>query len=244
MSKENDAIQYSRAIHCNNLTHLGITDLDTFLRISKEDWNLRAGHDASSYVCASPRASEEQIRASGKGDVIREFIPRINGYKSDVIVELGAGFGRMTMFIAPFCKKLYAIDISGDLLFQAKQRLSGSVYQHVEFIETDGMHLNTVPDNSVDLCYSYIVFQHIVAAEIVVSYIHEACRVLKVGGVFVFHGRDVNGVTDVTLGNTWHGFRLGSNFVRDAIQTTSFKIIKEEGQNTDRYWCTLKKEDN
>lgn len=245
MSKADDALQYSRALECNNLTYLGTTDLESFLKASKEDWNLRAAQDASSYVCAASQASEEQIRASGLGDVVREFIPRAfpedPSAKLGSILEIGCGFGRMSMFLMDYCEFLYAMDISSELIAKAKDRIPTG---HVVFFENDGMTIpdKFVPDNSIDLAFEYIVFQHIPSEEIVISYIKEVHRKLKTGGRFIMHGRDVPADTGgPSLGNTWHGCRCGPELVSKSLDGTNFAIIDEEGVGTDRYWVILQK---
>lgn len=251
MSNFDDAIQYSRAIHCNNLSNLDKTNINEYLCILKSDWNLRAIHNASSYVCAIPNASEYDIALSGNIDVKNEFFPRVFGkeyYENfkvtpiDTVLEIGCGFGRMTMFIAQYCNKLYAVDISKELLEIAKKRLSDTKYNHVKFIETDGMHLDGVPDNSIDVAFEYIVFQHCPSQEIITSYIKEVSKKLKVGGIFVMHGRDLPcDETGTSIGNTWHGCRCGGDLVRKSIENTNLRIEKEEGIGTERYWATLKK---
>jgi len=252
MSNIDDAVRYSRAIECANIPNLDPVDIDSFLKISKDDWNLRAIKDASKYVCASSLASEEDIRASGYGDVKREFLPRVfpdknfdeNSYiyPVDTVLEIGCGFGRMTMFIAPYCKTLYAVDISSELLRIASSRLDHPIYQHVHFIETDGMHLDGVPNNSVDIAFEYIVFQHCSSEEVIMSYIREVGKKLKIGGMFIMHGRDVPADTGgISKGNTWHGCQCGGDLVRRCTQGTMLQIVKEEGVGTDRYWVTLRK---
>jgi SAM-dependent methyltransferase len=247
-----DSVQYSRAVYCNNLRYLGTTDIEQFLKIAKDDWNIRADVDASSYVCASPQASEAQIEASGYEDVRREFVHRafpfeVGWYDDDFcakvgsILEIGCGFGRMSRFLMQYCEFLYAMDISSALIAKAKERIPTG---HVVFFENNGMTIpdEWVPDNSIDLAFEYIVFQHIPVPEIVISYIKEVHRKLKVGGRFIMHGRDVPADEGgASMGNTWHGCQCGTALVKKAIEDTTFVVVKEEGVGTDRYWATLEK---
>lgn len=243
------ALQYARALHCNDFRGMPSVGNDEFLRAAKEDWNLRAVADASSYVCASPHASENDLRASGQGDVLREFVPRLRDYPHDTILEIGCGFGRMSIFIAAYCTRFYGVDISGILIDKAMQRLAlyrsefgtDGVGRHGTFIEVDGHTVEPIDDGVVDLAFEYIVFQHIPSEDVIISYIRDVHRVLKTGGVFIMHGRDVPSEASSTLGNTWHGCRCGPELVQRAIEGTSFSVVHEEGVDTDRYWATLQK---
>ena len=242
MDELTKAQDYSRAIQCSNLSYLPKIDVKKYVDLAKQDWNSRAELDASSYVCASSKASEDNIQASGLGDVEREFLPRIQSYKHATILEIGCGFGRMSQFISKECNKLYSVDISSKLLEIARKRLSQEQYSHIDFLETDGLTIpDNVPDNSIDFAFEYIVFQHIVSP-VVISYIRSIYKKLKPRGILIAHGRDIDtGIDEITSGNTWHGSRFGSTVIAEAIHDTSFKIINEEGIGTERYWVTLQK---
>jgi SAM-dependent methyltransferase len=181
---------------------------------------------------------------------MREFVPRLRDYPHDTILEIGCGFGRMSIFIAAYCTRFYGVDISGSLILQAMGRLAeyraefgtDGVARHGTFIEVDGQTVEPIEDGVVDLAYEYLVFQHIPVEDVIISYIRDVHRVLKPGGVFIMHGRDVL-ITGMgsTLGNTWHGCRCGQELVYRAMDGTSFSIIEEEGVGTERYWVTLQK---
>ena len=246
-------LQYARAVHCTDVSNMPQVDLEAFLRTSKEDWNIRAAVDASLYVCASPGASEADLRATGEEDVLREFVPRIVGYPHDTILELGCGFGRMSIFIADYSTRFYGVDISGALVQQAFERLvkyrsdfgPDGQARYGTFMEVDGQTVQPIEDGVVDVAFTYIMFQHIPVEDVIVSYIRDVHRVLKPGGVFIMNGRDVprhwNSSAWATLGNSWHGCQCGPELVRRAIDGLSFTVVREEGVGTARYWATLQK---
>jgi SAM-dependent methyltransferase len=240
MSKVEEAKTYSRAFECQILPDAPV-DVESFVKRAKIDWDLRGQHDPARYVCAHPGASEEEIRASGTGDVVREFLPRVLDYPHDSVLEIGCGFGRMTRAIAEYASRgVVGIDISPSLISLAKIRLADVMNATV--MEGDGITLNGVPDDAFDVAFEYTVFQHIPAEEVIRSYIREVYKKLKNYGVFVMHGRDVPASdTGLSPGNTWHGCRIGRELVMGGIGGTQLHLIKDEGVGTDRYWATLQK---
>ena len=240
MSKIEDAKTHARAIECVNLPEDQVP-IEIFLKRAKTDWDLRGQHDPSRYVCAAPGASWDEIDVSGRGDVVREFLPRVLDYPHDSVLEIGCGFGRMTRSIADYARRgVVGIDISPSLIARAKERLAD--VPNATVLEGDGMTLNGIPDNVFDIAFEYIVFQHIPAEEVIVSYIREVDKKLKDYGVFIMHGRDVPASdTGLSPGNTWHGCRLGRELVMKAIGGTHLFLLKDEGVGTDRYWATLQK---
>jgi len=233
-----DEKRYGRAISCNNFSSTSpVVEMKEYLTELKSDWDIRAIEDPSSFVCAKSHATEEEIQNSGSHDFTHEFLPRIPT-PVKVCLEIGCGFGRITQFIAQVSEKVIAVDISSKLLGIARERLAK--HSNITFLETDGMTLNGVPDNSVDVAFEYICFQHIPSQHIIISYIQEVAKKLVVGGRFVMHGRDVKYPgTGTNSGNTWHGCGIGTDLVRSAIDGTSLEIEKTEGEETERFWATL-----
>ena len=105
--------------------------------------------------------------------------------------------------------------------------------------------MEPIEDGVVDVAFEFIVFQHIPVEDVIISYIRDVHRVLRPGGVFIMHGRDVprhwKSEEGATLGNTWHGCQCGPELVARAIDGTSFTIVVESGLGTPNYWVTLQK---
>ena len=237
-----------RAIGCE-ITPGNTTDTFTFASILKKDWEERALKDPTLYVMAESKASEEKILHSGKTDFENEFLPRLKDYitKESHILEIGCGVGRMSYYISQVCRELTILDISRELLDIAVVRLAENYHLNNLFIvEGNGIDLHQLPDNWFDIVFEYIVFQHIPSEDIIKNYILDINRVLKVGGVALLHGRDIQGVhtDDNYSGNTWHGCQFGPELLKKSIENTSLKIISEEGIQTERYWVLLQKGEN
>lgn len=233
-----------RSIRCE-VVEGNITNKETFSSILKKDWEERAQEDSSLFVMAEPKAEEERIIESGKHDFFTEIYPRIKDYhiSHSHVLEIGCGIGRLGYYMADISEKYYGVDISRKLLSIAEERLKE--FDNVYFFETNGYDLEGIEDNSVDVVYEYICFQHIPSEEIIESYIREMDRVLKEEGIALLHGRDVQGIhtDDNYSGNTWHGCQMSPELIRESIKGTSLCIISEEGIQTDRYWVILQKKE-
>jgi SAM-dependent methyltransferase len=57
---------------------------------------------------------------------------------------------------------------------------------NAEWVHGDGAGLAAIPDDSVDGCFSHVVFQHIPDPEITLEYVRDMGRVLRPGGWALF----------------------------------------------------------
>ena len=150
----------------------------------KGDWNRRARQNPRFYIATTAEDSETAFEDSGKRDVTLFFQGLEHLLTPDAtVLDIGCGIGRMDRHVAPRVKKLIGIDVSGDMIAGARQRLGD--LSNVEFLEGDGWTLKAIPDAVIDLVFSHIVLQH-VPRKVATSYFLEAWRVLRLGGRFVF----------------------------------------------------------
>ncbi|MBK9385535.1 MAG: class I SAM-dependent methyltransferase [Planctomycetes bacterium] len=149
----------------------------------KGDWNRRARERPEKYIAGFHDASEAEFRESGRRDVSIFFggIEQLLSEGRDV-VDIGCGIGRMDEFLAPRVRSLIGVDVSGEMVARARERLAH--LPNLSFVEGDGSSL-PLPDDSADLVFSHVVFQH-VPRRLVPRYFAEALRVLRPGGSFVF----------------------------------------------------------
>ena len=99
--------------------------------------------------------------------------------KSDIVLEIGCGIGRIGKELAPRCKKWIGCDISGNMLEHAQKRLSH--LKNIELIELPECNLAPISGSSIDVVYCTVVFMHLDEWDRY-EYIKEAFRVLKPGG--------------------------------------------------------------
>jgi ubiquinone/menaquinone biosynthesis C-methylase UbiE len=155
----------------------------------RQDWDERARKDAFHYIASWRKDwNEESFFQSGEEDYRQLVAPALERLQWDphgkVMLELGCGAGRMTRSFAQRCSRVYACDISEEMLRHAKTLLPGA--SNVEWILGNGIDLSSLGDGAVDFAFSYIVLQHMPAPEFTLRYIREILRALKPGGIFLF----------------------------------------------------------
>jgi ubiquinone/menaquinone biosynthesis C-methylase UbiE len=97
------------------------------------------------------------------------------------MLEIGCGLGRMTHCFSERFAEVRALDVSPRMLHLAKSYWGH--LKNVNFILGSGRDLEPLADNSVDFVLSYIAFQHIPDPAVVLNYLRETARVLRVNGV-------------------------------------------------------------
>ena len=112
------------------------------------------------------------------------------------VLEIGCGMGRMLIPMSEIFGEAIGVDISENMIEAAKKHMKN--ISNCKVFKTNGSDLSIIEDDSIDFCYSIIVFQHIPEKEIVRNYIHEVSRVLKPENKFD-NPFSVNGVSAVTL---------------------------------------------
>jgi len=151
----------------------------------KSDWDKAALTDYFRDYIAQGFNDEKSFRESGKNNIkwIREFLNLYNiDWKNKVVVDLGAGAGRMTEFIAQDAKRVQAVDISAEMLKRLHQRLGNNPKIETLCIIRD---FSVISDLSVDLIISFLVFQH-TPEDMVERLIEDGRRILKSGGYYFF----------------------------------------------------------
>ena len=213
----------------------------------KEDWDKRAREDARYYVYSARRGqTEDEFDSSGKLSVeelvVKDLATVAGGRdpKSMTMLEIGCGLGRMTRYLAGVFGEVHGVDVSGEMIRRARERLRSAA--NVRLYENNGRDLSMFPDAMFDFAFSFIVFQHIPSKDVVLSYIREAHRVLKPGGVFKFQ---VQGSTSASYlkapKDTWHGVTITEEDVDGLCAEPGFELLAKSGQGMQYSWYTLRK---
>jgi ubiquinone/menaquinone biosynthesis C-methylase UbiE len=189
--------------------------------LMRQDWDERARKDAFHYIASWRKDwNPETFFQSGEEDFQKLVAPVFNGraweLQGKTMLELGCGAGRMTRSFAQRFSRVYAFDISPEMLRHARALFPDAA--NVDWTLGNGTDLSGVDTESVDFVFSYIVLQHMPASEFALRYIREMLRVIKVGGMFLFQ---FNSVPTVTM--NWKG-RLAWNIV-DFPWTLGFRRV-------------------
>src|SRR5436305_11443720 len=149
-------------------------DDPTTLELEKmrEEWDQRARENARYYVASSKEQwSDEEYFRSGEINLEQEILTDLGNVcqgkdpKQMRVLEIGCGTGRITRALAKFFGHVYAVDISGEMVRQARLALRDFPNAHV--FQNNGRDLDVVGDVLFDFAFSYIVFQHIPSREVI-----------------------------------------------------------------------------
>ena len=209
----------------------------------REDWNGRAGEDAHYYV-AFGRKNQDEDEFYATGDELvaglkweMKRLP-VGNPRARRALEIGCGPGRLLKPMSQFFGEIHGVDISDQMIAMAKERLRGVPHAHAHVaLNSD---LSAFADESFDLVYSYAVFQHIPSGDVVMNYLREARRVLKVGGLLRCQ---INGLPDTAARyDTWSGVRIPSGEVETFCRESDLQLLALEGRNTQYMWISAIKQ--
>ena len=100
------------------------------------------------------------------------------------ILEIAPGYGRWTKFLIAQCNQYIGVDLSPNCI-EACQRRFASV-PHARFFSNDGRSLDNVPDDGVDLIFSFDSLVH-AEIDVFVAYVPAILRKLTAFGVAFLH---------------------------------------------------------
>jgi len=144
----------------------------------KEVWNSASGTEDEAKIAVAGYAEEETLRQSA--EQTRDLLIDCVGLsRNDVVLEIGAGVGRVGAVLAPLCRQWIGADVSENMVAHIGRRLAS--FDNVRAIALNGYDLSPIPSESVDLVYCTVVFMHLYEWDRY-AYVREGFRVLRPGG--------------------------------------------------------------
>lgn len=144
----------------------------------------------------------------------------------------------MTRAMAAAFGEVHAVDISAEMIAAARRNLSD--LPNVRLHKNNGFDLAELPDQSYDLAFSFIVFQHIPIPEAIENYVRDVYRCLKPGAVFKFQ---VQGDTSIrsAVDDTWVGAPLSLAGASALAERCGFELLDAIGAGTQYFWLWFRK---
>jgi SAM-dependent methyltransferase len=211
----------------------------------RRDWDARAADERNVYSRDSA-ADVADFDASGQANydqLVRPYLPVLlegRPARACRALEIGCGPGRMTRPFAAEFGEVWALDVSPAMLETARERLAGR--PNVRLHLGSGYDLAGIGDARFDLVFSYIVFQHIPVREAIETYVREAARVLKPGGVFKFQLQgDQSPACRAREPDTWLGVTFSEEEARAMLDVAGLSPLMAEGAGGQYFVLTARK---
>lgn len=216
--------------------------LEEQLAKMRADWDARARENAKYYVqTAKTDWTDDEFYASGRRTVEEEVLTDMTNIcqgldpKQMRVIEIGCGAGRVTSALADLFGEVHAVDVSGEMVRQARAALASRPNAHVH--QNNGMDLSVVPaGDGFDFAFSSIVFQHIPSREVIESYVREVNRLLKPGRLFKFQVQGGEGMDPTKPDDTWEGVAFSDADAAAMAERCGFEPRYRHGAGEQYFW--------
>ncbi len=218
-----------------------------YSNVMKREWDARARENAKWYInTVRQQQSDAEFDETGRAEVeqwIRaelNFLTQGRDPRALRVLEIGCGIGRMTKHLAALFGEVHAVDVSGEMIRQARARLQD--YPNAHCHETSGCDFAALPDDYFDLVFSAYVFQHVPSAAVIRANLVDAYRVLRPGGLCKFQ---VNSTSDAAFlaqeHDTWTGAALPERELRQTARALGAQLLRLFDAGTQYCWVTWRK---
>jgi SAM-dependent methyltransferase len=208
--------------------------------LMQQDWDNRARENARHFIATGEdNWTDQEFYASGERTVadyiLGDMVNICQGKPPDQmrVLEIGCGAGRVTRALARLFGEVHAVDVSGEMVRQA--RLALDQYPNAKVYQNNGMDLSVIPALPFDFAFSSLVFQHIPSYRIIENYVRETHRLLVSGGLFKFQVR--GNTADKSYANdTWVGIPISDQLAASCAKECGFEARYREGAGTEEFW--------
>ena len=217
----------------------------------RRDWDRRAQQNARHYVVTGQNQwSDEEFYRSGQVTLQEEILNDLENIcqgqdpKQMRILEIGCGAGRVTRAFAGLFGEVWGVDISAEMVRQAREACAAFPNAHV--VQNSGRDLNSVSNpwkvrlglekpREFDFAFSFMVFQHIPNRRIIENYVREVHRLLRPGGLFKFQVQG-SPLAEADSEHSWVGVPFSERDAREMAASCGFEMRYQHGAGDQYYW--------
>ncbi|MBM3812860.1 MAG: methyltransferase domain-containing protein [Acidimicrobiia bacterium] len=206
----------------------------------RREWDERARQNARHYVATGQEEwTDEEFFRSGERAVSEQILNDMTNICQGAdpgkmkVLEIGCGAGRITQALAKVFGEVYAVDISGEMVAQARRALAHLANVHID--QNSGTDLAVLGDIQVDFAFSCIVFQHIPSREVIENYVREVHRLLRPGGLFKFQVQGDDSI-ETDPEDTWLGVPFSDAQAVEMAERCGFEPRHRHGAGDQYFW--------
>lgn len=190
----------------------------TIGRGDKANWHIAHIDDEEEFFASGPRLAQAILGAG-----LQELPP------GSAVLDLGCGKGRVARAVAEARPdiRVFGIDVASTMV--SKAMTSNGHVLNLSFCVGDGVTLSPYPDDTFDVVYSYIVFQHL-PRHVVGQCLSDCARVIKPGGRLVFQVQE--SLTPMPVDPAWDDFRSIRYYTKEqasALVRAPFRLTALRG---------------
>ena len=218
---------------------MGEITLEQQLKKMRDDWDERARENARYYVATgSAEWTDEEFFASGEKTVAEEILTDMGNICQGKppgemrVLEIGCGAARVTRALAKLFGEVHAVDVSGEMVKQAKDGLRD--FPNAFVYQNNGTDLSVVPEQPFDFAFSSIVFQHIPSRDVILQYVCEVHRLLRPGALFKFQVQGCVGGDSAD--DTWLGVCFSEREADEMAHRCGFEPRYKHGAGEQYFW--------
>jgi SAM-dependent methyltransferase len=206
----------------------------------QRDWDRRAQENARHYVATEQSDwTDAEFFESGTRTVREQILSDMDNIcqgkdpKNIRVLEIGCGAGRVTRALADLFGEVHAVDVSGEMVRQARAALADRPNAHI--VQNNGVDLSVLGEVVFDFAFSIIVFQHIPSQEIIENYVREVYRLLRPGGLFKFQVQGCKSVKS-SPADTWLGVPFSEEEAVAMALRGGFEPRYRTGARAQEFW--------
>jgi SAM-dependent methyltransferase len=217
----------------------------------RRDWERRARENARHYVVTGQKQwTDEEFYRSGEVTLEEEILNDLTNVcqgknpKDMRVLEIGCGAGRVTRAFAGYFGEVWGVDISSEMIRQAREACVGFSNAHV--VQNNGKDLRAISNPwkiklglaqpvEFDFAFSFMVFQHIPNGRIIENYVREVGRVLRPGALFKFQVQG-SPLAEAEVHHSWVGVPFSERDAREMAGRCGFEMRYQYGAGDQYYW--------